>query len=1181
MRRRIPIARKILLVYAATVGPLGLVALFVFFAWFGVSTQQLLQDRLGAARLTATSLQLIVQNVATASSFVGREIIENRLPQERGNALLVQVVDELPLRDASLVTTAGIVTYSSDPALLGRSFAANPAVVRAFEQTAPAVAPSESASGGAVFCVAEPIRVSGIEMIALSRVDVDRLRLRLPQRGAMGGTNIVDSSGRVVFESEYPQMARVRQYWGSVPFVRQALRGKESSTVDFAFPGDRHRRIAAAVPITGWGWEAGASIDFGQAEAPFRVSVAKAIGISLIIVFVGIALGFTATRSMLDGLRKLTTQSELLGRGDLSELPPAETGDEIEDVSRTLDTARADLASYVSGLAALAATARELSESLAIGDVRDAIVNGAKQLFGARSVWVFRYSPESGALETYLWYSDTPGPPPGVRIRPGESVAGKAFAEGKMVIVPDIRSVPDFAAPEIAAIHGITSMVDLPLMAHDNPYGVLGMHVPALGRWTSGGRETALLEAFTSQVSASLENARLYEELQRTAERLRSTLEELRTLIVSAPTAIIALDPGGRVLAWNPAAERIFGYSADEVVGHMLPTVPEEEWASFEEINRRTASGETLSDVRAQRRTKDGRLLDCSIASAPLYDARGRYRGSTAIVQDITERMRAERRLRDSEAKFRAVVEQSKDGITMVERGDHVVLYNAAMERITGYSMEEVNERGGWLEAVFEEEHERERVVVLARRMARGEIEWAEARIRRKDGMRRWVTFSLTRVTVERAEYTLGIVTDIEERKRFEHEREKGRELAASLNEINTAINALLDFDEIMRPVLSMASDALHMNAGLVLLAESGHWVPRFVHNLPPSILGRRISDEDAPFAARASTSREPHAVPDTATEAACAGFVCGLGIRAVVAVPMVLRGEVAGVLAFASLTGPCQLDSLDLDFVAKVGAAVSTALENTRLYDEERVIADTLQEAILAMPQHVPGIRFGCLYRSGAAASQVGGDFYDLFELEHDLIGIVVGDVSGKGLPAASLTSLAKNTVRAYAYGGDPPREALRKTNDIVYQSVSEATFLTMVFAVLDTRTGLLSYTNAGHPAGLVLRRSGAVDELPANAMLLGAFPRVVFGEAATRLEPGDILLLFTDGISEARRGHDLFGEERVREWLADFGPGVPPEDLPAALLEHVSAFAAGQLTDDVAVLALSPTDARDTERG
>lgn len=111
----------------------------------------------------------------------------------------------------------------------------------------------------------------------------------------------------------------------------------------------------------------------------------------------------------------------------------------------------------------------------------------------------------------------------------------------------------------------------------------------------------------------------------------------------------------------------------------------------------------------------------------------------------------------------------------------------------------------------------------------------------------------------------------------------------------------------------------------------------------------------------------------------------------------------------------------------------------------------NTLQQALLTVPAEIKGISYGHLYRSATATAKVGGDFYDIFELEHDRVDIVIGDVSGKGLEAATLTSLAKNTIKAYAYEGNSPAEVITRMNDVVRKALTSAAFITVFFGILD----------------------------------------------------------------------------------------------------------------------------------
>jgi len=245
----------------------------------------------------------------------------------------------------------------------------------------------------------------------------------------------------------------------------------------------------------------------------------------------------------------------------------------------------------------------------------------------------------------------------------------------------------------------------------------------------------------------------------------------------------------------------------------------------------------------------------------------------------------------------------------------------------------------------------------------------------------------------------------------------------------------------------------------------------------------------------------------------------------------------------------------------------------NARLYRREHEIAETLQEGLLALPGGVPGIEFSQAYRSATEGSRVGGDFYDVFQLSQQHIGITVGDVSGKGLGAAVVTALVKNTVRAHATErGKTPGRVLSLTDDVVYRATPPETFVTVFFGILDCRDGRLVYANAAHTTGAVIHADGTVGDLGVTGPLLGAFPGVSYGEAEAYLDADDTLFLYTDGVTEARGDGMLFGEERLMELLATLGGRVLP-DVVQAVIADVEQFSGSRLRDDVAILALRRT--------
>ncbi len=243
----------------------------------------------------------------------------------------------------------------------------------------------------------------------------------------------------------------------------------------------------------------------------------------------------------------------------------------------------------------------------------------------------------------------------------------------------------------------------------------------------------------------------------------------------------------------------------------------------------------------------------------------------------------------------------------------------------------------------------------------------------------------------------------------------------------------------------------------------------------------------------------------------------------------------------------------------------------------EERYehIADVLQEALLSVPTELPGVEFGHLYRSATQATRVGGDFYDLFALDGDRIAMLVGDVSGKGLAAATLTSRVKNTIRAYCFEGDSPARVLERTNNILMRSTEVTSWASIFLGFLHVPSGRLVYCSAGHPPTAV-RRTSAADGthtsflLQTTSPIVGAFEVARFQDEEEFLHPSDVLLMYTDGVTEARSGRDLFGEERLLALLSGLD-GIGTPSIPGRIFASLLAYTSGRLSDDIALVALA----------
>ena len=243
---------------------------------------------------------------------------------------------------------------------------------------------------------------------------------------------------------------------------------------------------------------------------------------------------------------------------------------------------------------------------------------------------------------------------------------------------------------------------------------------------------------------------------------------------------------------------------------------------------------------------------------------------------------------------------------------------------------------------------------------------------------------------------------------------------------------------------------------------------------------------------------------------------------------------------------------------------AAEDALRGAR--DRYAEIARILQSSLLPpeLPD-VPGYDVASRYRAGQHGMDVGGDFYDVFRIGDAMWGAVLGDVMGKGAPAAATTALARHTVRAAALGAAGPVSVLALLNQALHRDDPDR-FCTAVAAFVSC-DGLVRFGAGGHPRPLIRRRDGAIEEVAVHGIVLGPFADWEGAEVEVRLEPGDLVLLFSDGVIEARRDGEQLGTERLAQVLAD-----APSDADAALdavLDAVAGFATSE-PDDVALVAL-----------
>ena len=273
------------------------------------------------------------------------------------------------------------------------------------------------------------------------------------------------------------------------------------------------------------------------------------------------------------------------------------------------------------------------------------------------------------------------------------------------------------------------------------------------------------------------------------------------------------------------------------------------------------------------------------------------------------------------------------------------------------------------------------------------------------------------------------------------------------------------------------------------------------------------------------------------------------------------------GALAVYAPSRP-ELQGADREWLETLVSQGAQALDRAGRYETERGIAETLQRSVLPeqLPT-VPGIELAARYLPGTVGVDVGGDWYDAIQLDDGRIGLVVGDVVGKGVQAAAMMGQLRNTLRAFAFERTDPGEVVRRLGKFIEGMLEEAPFATLVYLVVDPRTRGVRYVVAGHPPPLIRAADGTTTFLEGGrALPMGVEASLQFEVGDAQLEPGSTIILYTDGLVE-RRGRSL---DEGLELLSSSSAGS--DDDPEELVDTVIAALLGddERPDDVAILAL-----------
>ena len=690
--------------------------------------------------------------------------------------------------------------------------------------------------------------------------------------------------------------------------------------------------------------------------------------------------------------------------------------------------------------------------------------------------------------------------------------------------------------------------------------------------------------------------------------------EYFAAIVESSDDAILSKNTEGIITSWNPAAERMYGYSADEAIdSHISILIPESRAGEERQILDRILRGEHVDHYETDRVRKDGREIKVSLSVSPVRGADGKVESASVIARDITRQQRSlELAARLQESTGALARETTSDKVIKVLLGQMVGALGAQAGAVglvsgeevivsdtTGYSSEGLKGWGRFPVAAD---------LPMSDAIREGEALWmttAEELTTRFPSLAgaavRFQSLAILPLAVGDSPFgcvSLSFVEsrdfDPEERafllaasqqaayalnraRMYEEQRIAG-ERQRFLAEASELLASSLDPETALDQLASLAVRHIADWCGVEMVDERGglHSVVVAHADEEKVELARQLrerypvdprSETGVPNVIRTGTTEVYPEVTDEMLAAAAQDeahlrYLRELGLRSAMIVPLRARGRVFGAITFVASSPERRYGDEDVELAEDLARRAALAVDNAMLFHREHEAAVILQRSLL--PESAPaghdGIEFDVRYRPAGPGLAVGGDWYDIVQLDDGAVGLTIGDVAGRGLIAASVMGRIRPALRAYVLDGHGPAEALERLDRLMKESATP-NMATLFHLHYDPKSGSASYVRAGHPPALLRHANGEIHELRGpGTPPLGVLEEVEYREHEVEIPPGSLLLMYTDGLIERR--NTSVGEELDRlkgvmgeapssaagclDWLEqNIGPDAVPDDI------------------------------------
>lgn len=737
--------------------------------------------------------------------------------------------------------------------------------------------------------------------------------------------------------------------------------------------------------------------------------------------------------------------------------------------------------------------------------------------------------------------------------------------------------------------HTPSSWVGIPLISMGKTIGVIAVRSFKEG-FRYNERDLLLLNLVSSQIAASIERERAREALRNSERRYRRMIEE-------AGDIVYTVDLKGNFTYLNPQVIKLTGYEEKELIGERFGKLVDPDWVKqvgqFYREQRENKVRESEMEFPIVTKDKQTRWIE---QKTTLIMDGEEVTGFQSIVHDITERRQADAALREREERFRSLSASSPIGVFQLDSKGNCTYTNRSFQEITGRSYEQTL-GAGWIDCIHPEERETFRTEWIFARFDTSSAV-SEIRVQRPTGIVRWVNIRWAPTYGAEGALTgfVGTFQDVTEQKRMER-------INQVLYEISQALQSTSDlqaFFVVLQQALGTIIDttnfyiALHDEQKKTISFPYARENREETLNLPERPVGKGLTGV-------VLRTGKPLLLDEQGiTRIYTTGEVELLGKLAKnwLGVPLISNGKVIGAVVLQSYTDSGHFTDNELQMMNFVSSQIATAIERKKIEDDARTAARELAEAHnrikedlrmaakiqkARLPREAPAVpqmEFDWFFDS---CDEVAGDMFNFVKLDENRLGIYILDVSGHGIPAALLSMALSRSLTAATDGSGAlmrsgpngvevasPARAAATMNERFQMSLDTNQYFTMIYGILDKESMQFQFIRAGHPPLVVVRASGQVEAVTdICGPAVGILPSVEYEEAVVQLEPGDHIILFTDGVDESTNlAGEEFGLERIMAALTTTHTTTVAESV-RTLRATVEQFSTGKAqADDITIV-------------